>query len=115
MLQVQEIIEGVDEDSEMLTSEIGREGMELNDILEQEGVDLPNMVENWKKKGMEHISEEEVKRINDILIARQRAEMELQSKSLGIAKGLGVCIKPPQVPNIVKREDAEPIMKHFKN
>jgi len=73
--QVQETMEGVEEDSKMFTKEIGLEDMELSDILEQEGMDLPNMVENWKKKGMEHISEEEVKRINDILIARQRAEM----------------------------------------
>ena len=53
----------------MLISDIRTEEMELNDILEQEGVNLPDMVENWEKKGMEHISEEEVKRINDILIA----------------------------------------------
>lgn len=67
--QVQETTKGVEEDSEMFTNEIGLEDMELSDMLEQEGMDLPNMVENWKKKGMEHISEEEVKRINDIFIA----------------------------------------------
>jgi len=88
MLQIQETIEGAYEDSEILISDIGSEDMELNDILEQEGMNLLDMVENWKKKRMEHISEEEVKRINDILIARQRVEMEMQSKSLGIAKGL---------------------------
>lgn len=77
----------------MFTSEIGSKDMELSDILEQEGMDLPNMVENWKKKGMEHISKEEVKRINDILIAWQRAEIELQRNSLSTTKGLGVCTK----------------------
>jgi len=61
----------------MFTSEIGLEDMELSNILAQEDMDLPNMVENWKKKGMEDISEEEVKRINDLFIARQWAEIEL--------------------------------------
>lgn len=75
--QVQESTEGVEEDSEMFTSEIGLEDMELSNILAQEDMDLPNMVENWKKKGMEDISEEEVKRINDLFIARQWAEIEL--------------------------------------
>jgi len=89
--QVQETTEGVEEDLEMFTNEIKLKDMELSDILEQEGMDLPNMVENWKKKGMEHILEEEVRRINDIFIAWQWAEMELQSKCLGIAKGIGVC------------------------
>lgn len=69
ILQVQETLEGVGEDSEMFTSEIRIKEMELGDILEQEGMDLPNMVENQKKKGMKHILEEEVKRINDIFIA----------------------------------------------
>ena len=46
ILHNQEVTEGVDEDSEMLTSDIGSDEMELNDILEQEGFNLPDMVEN---------------------------------------------------------------------
>lgn len=53
----------------MMTSEMGLEDMELSDILEQEGMDLPNMVEQWKKKGIAHKSEEEVNRINTLFIA----------------------------------------------
>lgn len=52
ILQNQEVREGVDEDLEMLISDIGSDEMELNDILEQEGVNVPDMVENWKKKEM---------------------------------------------------------------
>lgn len=73
----------------MIISDIGSDDMELTDILEQEGVNLPDMVENWKKKGMKHIAEEEVRRINEIPIARQRAEIEMQGKNLGVAKGMG--------------------------
>jgi len=89
----QEGIEGADEDSEMLISDIGSEEMELNEVLEQEGVNLPDMVEDWRKKGMENISEEEVRKINEIFIAKQKAEMEMQNKNLGIAKGMGLRTK----------------------
>ena len=82
--------EGLEEDSKMMTSEMGLEDMELSDILEQEGMDIPNMVEQWKNKGVEHISEEEVNRINTLFIARQKAEMDMQRRSLGTTKGLGV-------------------------
>lgn len=44
--QTQGPTEGLEEDSEMITSKIGLEDMELSDMLEQEGMDLPNMVEN---------------------------------------------------------------------
>jgi len=79
----------------MLISDIGSDEMELSDILKQEEVNLAYMVETWKKKGMEHISEEEVRRINDIFIAQQRAEIEMQSKNLGVAKGIGLRTKGP--------------------
>ena len=103
----------------MFTNEIGLEDMGLSDMLEQEGMDLPNMVEDWKKKGMEHISEEEVNRINDIFIARQQAELELQRKFLGTTKGLGVRMQGShQTSNNSKhrkKEEEGLIMKHYKN
>lgn len=68
----------------MLTREIGLEDMELSDMLKQEGMDLPNMVEDWKKKGMEHISEEEVNTINNLFIARQ--QVVFTEKDLGNSK-----------------------------
>jgi len=72
----------------MLISDIGSEEMELNEVLEQEGVNLPNMVENRKKQGMENISEEEIRRINELFVARQKEEMDKQNKNLGIVKGM---------------------------
>ena len=89
----QEGTEGANEDSEMLISDIGNEEMELNEVLEQEGVNLPDMVEDWRKKGMENISEEEVRKINEIFIAKQKAEMDMQNKNLGMAKGMGLRTK----------------------
>jgi len=93
ILQNQDATGGVDEDSEILISDIESDKMELTNILEKEGVNLPDMVEEWKKNEMEHIWEEEVRRVNEILIAKQRAKIEMQSKNLGIAKGMGLRTK----------------------
>lgn len=58
VVHLQGLTEGLDEDVDMLISDVGSEEMELNEVLEQEGVNLPVMVENWKTQGIENISEE---------------------------------------------------------
>lgn len=55
VVHMQGITKGPDEDAEMMISDVGSEEMELNEILEQEGVNLLVMVENWKMQGMENI------------------------------------------------------------
>jgi len=52
-------------------------------------MNLPVMVENWKARAIENVSEEEIRKINDLFIARQKAELEKQSRKLGIEKGAG--------------------------
>lgn len=52
-------------------------------------MNLPVMAENWKAQGIENVSEEEIMMINDLFIARQKVELEKQSRKLGIAKGAG--------------------------
>lgn len=84
------LIEELEEDSEMITSEMGIEDMDLSNILEQEGMDLLHMVEKLKKKGIEHIPEEEVNKVNSLFLARQKAKMDMQKRSFGETKGLGV-------------------------
>jgi len=54
---MQDPTEEPDEDAYMLTSDGGSEEMELNKILEQAGINLPVMEENWKTQGIENISE----------------------------------------------------------
>jgi len=73
----------------MVTSDIGSEEMELQEILGLEGVNLPDMVEDWRKKGVENISEEEIQKINAVFIAKQKAEMEMHHRKLGVVKGKG--------------------------
>jgi len=36
----------------MLTSDGGSEELELNEVLEKEGVNLPVMEENWRTQGL---------------------------------------------------------------
>jgi hypothetical protein len=39
----------VDRDSEMTSSEVGMKDPDLKDIVEREGIDLMNILEQWKK------------------------------------------------------------------
>jgi len=42
---------------------------------------------------MENISEEEVRIINELFVARQKVEIDRQNKNLGVAKGMGLHTK----------------------
>jgi len=73
----------------MLNSDGGSDELELNEALEKAGVNLPALEENWKAKGIENVPEEELKKISDLFIARQKAELDRQNRRLGIATGTG--------------------------
>ena len=60
-------------DAEMTMSEESIEDLELRDILDEEGMDLVNMVEQWKELGVEHIPEEQIDRINFQFLAQEEA------------------------------------------
>jgi hypothetical protein len=38
-----------DGDAEMTPSEVGTKDLDLREIVEREGIDLPNILEQWKK------------------------------------------------------------------
>jgi len=78
-----------DEDIDMLTNDGGSEEMELNEVLEKEGVNLPDMEKNWRTQGLENIPKEEIRKISDLFIARQKKELDGKNKRLGIEKGIG--------------------------
>lgn len=88
-IQTHEVADERDEDTDMLTSDGGSEDLELNEVLEKEGVNLPDMEKHWRTQGLENIPEEEIKKISDLFIARQQAALDKQKKSLGIMKGTG--------------------------
>jgi len=76
-----------DKETEMLTSEAGSEDLELEDTLAMEGMDLTTLVEIWRAKGIEAVPEEEIRKVKDLFIARQKAVIEKQKNKLGIIKG----------------------------
>jgi len=73
---MQELEDERDEDTDMITSDGGSEEMELNEVLEKEGVNLPDMEKHWRTQGLENIPEEEIRKISDLFIARQKAELD---------------------------------------
>jgi len=88
-VQMQEQPEEPEEDADMLISDGGSEDLELEEALAREGMNLPIIAKNWKTQGIENAPEEEIKKINDLFIARQKAEIEKQNRKLGIARGSG--------------------------
>lgn len=76
-----------DEETEMLTNEEGSEDLELEDTLAMEGIDLTTLVDRWRANGIEAIPEEEIRKVKDLFIARQKAVIEKHKYKLGIIKG----------------------------
>jgi len=94
-VQMQERTEDTGEDADMLTSDAGSEDQEWENALAREGLNLPAMAEKWKANGIENASEEELRIVNDLFIARQKALMDRQKRKLGVAKGNSSHSKSP--------------------
>jgi hypothetical protein len=50
-------------DAEMTPSEVGTEDIDLKDFVEREGIDLPNILEQWKRQGVDNLPTEKPDRI----------------------------------------------------
>jgi hypothetical protein len=62
----------------MTPSEVGMEDPDLRDIMEREGIDLSNILEQWKKQGVDNVIVEQVDHIRYFFILR------VEEKSRGI-------------------------------
>jgi hypothetical protein len=82
-----------DGDSEMTPSEVGTEDPDLRDIIEREGIDLQNILEQWKKQGMDNIPSEQLDRIQYLFLMREEEKtrgikhMHGEIGTLGIKAG----------------------------
>jgi hypothetical protein len=65
-------------DSEMTPSKVGTEDPDLRDIVEREGIDLLNILEQWKKQGVDNVPVEQLDRIQYLFLLRE------EEKSRGI-------------------------------
>jgi hypothetical protein len=96
----------VDDDSEMTPSEVGTEDPDLRDIVEREGIDLPNILEQWKKQGVDNIPMEQLDRIQYLFLLREEAKtrgikrMHGEIGNLGIKTGEG---QPQHSPKQARR------------
>ena len=61
----------VDGDSEMTPSEVGTKDPNLRDIMEREGIDLSNILEQWKKQGVNNIPMDQLDRIQYLFLLRE--------------------------------------------
>lgn len=86
-VQMQERTEETEEETDMLTSDGRSEDQEWEEALAREGMNLPVIAENWKARGIENAPEEEIRKVNDLFIARQKEELEKKNRKLGIVKG----------------------------
>ena len=64
----------VDGDVEMTPSEVGTEDPYLRDIVEREGIDLPNILEQWKRQGVDNVPVEQLDRIQYLFLLREEAK-----------------------------------------
>jgi hypothetical protein len=64
--------------SEMTPSEVGMEDPDLRDIMEREGIDLPNILEQRKKQGVDNVPAEQLDRIQYLFLLRE------EEKSRGV-------------------------------
>jgi hypothetical protein len=60
-----------DEDAEMTPSEVGTEDPDLRDIVEREGIDLPNILEQWKRQGIDNVPVEQLDHIQYLFLLRE--------------------------------------------
>jgi hypothetical protein len=79
----------------MTPSEVGMEDLDLKDIVEREGIDLPNILEQWKRRGMDNVPTKQLDRIQYLFLLREEAKsrglkrMHREIGHLGIKAGKG--------------------------
>jgi hypothetical protein len=79
-----------DGDAEMTPSEVGTEDPDLRDLVEREGIDLTNILEQWKKQGVENVPTEQLDRIQYLFLQREEAKARGQKHTYGETGHLGV-------------------------
>jgi hypothetical protein len=83
------------EDAEMTPSEVGTENLDLRDIMEREGIDLLNILEQWKRQGVDNVPAEQLDRIQYLFLLREEEKFRGLKRTheeighLGIKEGEG--------------------------
>jgi len=62
----------------MTPSVVGTKYLDLRDIAEREGIDIPNILEQWKKQGVDNVLAEQLDCIQYLFLLRE------EEKTIGI-------------------------------
>jgi hypothetical protein len=79
-----------DGDVEMTPSEVGTEDPDLRDIVEREGIDLPNILEQWKRQGVDNVPAEQLDRIQYLFLLREEEKSRGLKRTHGEIGHLGI-------------------------
>ena len=60
-----------DRDAEMTPSEVGIEDLDLKDIVEREGINLLNILEQWKRQGVDNVPTGQLDNIQYLFLLRE--------------------------------------------
>jgi hypothetical protein len=96
-----------DGDSEMTPSEVRTEDPDLHDIMEREGIDLQNILDQWKKQGMDTIPSDQLDRIQYLFLMREEEKSRGIKCMHGEIGNLGIKLgdnQQPQSPKQSKRK-----------
>ena len=72
--------------------------------MEREGIDLPNILEQWKKKGVDNIPMEQLDRIQYLFLPREEAKTKGIKHMHGEIRNLGIKIGDGQPQHSPKQE-----------
>jgi hypothetical protein len=96
-----------DRDAEMTPSEVGTEDLDLGDIVEREGIDLTNILEQWKRQGVDNVPVEQLDHIQYLFLLREEAKSKGLKHTHGEIGHLGIKAGEGQLqlsPKQTKRE-----------
>jgi hypothetical protein len=84
------VMQDAEGDEEMTPSKVGTEDPDLRDLVEGEGIDLPNILEQWKRQGVDNVPTEQLDRIQYMFLLREEAKARGQKCTHGEIGQLGV-------------------------
>ena len=74
----------------MTPSEVGTKDPDLRDLVEREGIDLPNILEQWKRQEVDNVPTKQLDCIQYLFLLREEAKDRGQKCTHGEIGHLGV-------------------------
>jgi hypothetical protein len=74
----------------MAPREVGMENLYIREIVEMEGIDLPNILEKWKKQGVDNVPVEQLDRIQYHFLLREEEKSKVMKHTYGEIGHLGL-------------------------